>query len=745
MAIFYVSPNGNDNQSGLDATSAFATLARAQEAMRQSGSADTTYVAGGSYTLGGPITLNAADSGSAFVALDGQTPIVSGGTPVTGWTQGSNGIWTAHVDAPQMLQLTVDGVRQTESRFPDVDPTDPVRGGWLWGQELPAGHNPLNSLAFDPADFPAGHAPEAGQRVTVFSENGYASDQLTIQSVQGNVITFAGEANYDLGPASRFYVSEATPDNVGEWSFNAQTQTVSYRAPAGFDGQGAVASGDQSLFVVDGASDVTFRGLTFANTAASNGDPERAAIEVHDASGLTIDGNHFSNVGLGVVLNGDSSGNTITGNTFSDIWASAIALTPGTSGNTISHNVIDRANDTFVQFGAIDMHESGGNQIDHNTISNVPRFAIAENNYDPGIASGGNTIEYNDINHAGQATPDVGAIYLFSHADPDAAGDIIRYNKIVDAGGVNTTAGAFVPGQDMSSGIYLDDLASNAKIYGNYVEGTSFSGIFIHGGSNNEIHDNTLMENGKYGISTVAVEGFAIDGNETYNNFIQVSRDGSNSIDTDQSDPALIHGNIYYNPDGSELTVADVSLAAFQARGGDLGATVTTEAGFIDAAAGDYGFASGSAGAGLDTAVYANVGSSIAGSAAPVVTGPDVVTPTAPEPDVSTPIVVPTPSTPVVADPATPAAPAPSEPSTPVTAEPSTPAAPVVAEPATPAPSEPSTPVVTVPDTAAPVETVADPEPVRETFGGCRGGFRYFQDHHVGQVGGDHHGHWNWH
>jgi len=706
MATIYVSSTGSDSNTGLDPSSSFLTLEKALEVMHQTAGPDTVYLAGGTYYAKDALHLSSADSGSSFVAMSGEKVVISGGTPVSGWTKGADGVWSAHVDADQVQQFTVNGVKQTESRFPDVDPNDPVHGGWLWGKDLPAGYDPQKSMAFDPSDYPAGHEPKAGDKVTVFTENGYSSEVLTVASVNGNVMTFTTEANYDLGAASRYYVSQDKPDAVGEWSYDAQTHTVYYKAPADFTGEGGVVSGDHSVFVVDGANNVSFKGLTFTDTASKSGDPVTAAIEVHDATGLVVDGNHFVNVGVGVVLHGNSSGNVISNNSFEHTWSSAVAMSPGTHDNRVTNNAIDHSNEVFVQFGSIDMQESAHNQIDHNTITNVPRFGISEVNYDPSNPSGGNTIEYNDIRHSGQQTPDTGAIYVFSADDPGAAGDVIRYNHIVDTGGTNTKDGGFA--ENWSSGIYLDNMASNAQIYGNFVQGTTFSGILIHGGSNNQIHDNTLLDNGKYGISTIAADGHPISGNQTYNNFVEVSEDGSNTIDTDQTDPRQIHDNVYYNPDGRDLTIADVSLANFQRQGGDVGSAMTTDGGFVDAAHGNYSFVSGSAAQahGVDSAPFGSMGATVTVTS-PVVDPPSSGSGTPPATTTPSDPVTETP--PVTAEPTTPSEGTPTTPSTgggthPITSEPVTETPPVTATPGTPQTETPvsnpsETPdVITIPE-----------------------------------------------
>ena len=60
-------------------------------------------------------------------------------------------------------------------------------------------------------------------------------------------MTFTSEANYDLGPASRYYVSESKPDSVGEWSLAGNQGFV--RASL-FDVTGALAASiAQGIFI----------------------------------------------------------------------------------------------------------------------------------------------------------------------------------------------------------------------------------------------------------------------------------------------------------------------------------------------------------------------------------------------------------------------------------------------------------------------------------------------------------------
>jgi hypothetical protein len=103
-ADFYVSPTGSDSNAGTSATAAFQTLPKAQQAVRSqlAGTVNdniTVHVGAGTYTLSAPLKFTADDSGKNGFSVNwvGSDALISGGLKVTGWTAGSNGIYSANV------------------------------------------------------------------------------------------------------------------------------------------------------------------------------------------------------------------------------------------------------------------------------------------------------------------------------------------------------------------------------------------------------------------------------------------------------------------------------------------------------------------------------------------------------------------------------------------------------------------------------------------------------------------------
>lgn len=158
-ADFYVALNGNDAWSGrLHTPNAaktdgpFATIAKARDAVREIEPKTrdiTVLVRKGTYYLTEPILFGPADSGNpictiTYAACPGEIATLSGGRPITGWQKGNGGLYVADVPHAKagkwcFKQLFVGGARQVRARYPNLDPADPIKKGWLFIREE-AGH-----------------------------------------------------------------------------------------------------------------------------------------------------------------------------------------------------------------------------------------------------------------------------------------------------------------------------------------------------------------------------------------------------------------------------------------------------------------------------------------------------------------------------------------------------------------------------------------------------------------------------
>ncbi len=120
---FFVSPNGNDENPGIEARP-FRTIEKARDAVRAINAGMTGDIAvvlrGGTYPIARTLAFGPEDSGTGghnvvYKAFEGETPILSGGKAVTGWTQ-EGARWEARTDVPNFRQLYVNGIRATRAR-----------------------------------------------------------------------------------------------------------------------------------------------------------------------------------------------------------------------------------------------------------------------------------------------------------------------------------------------------------------------------------------------------------------------------------------------------------------------------------------------------------------------------------------------------------------------------------------------------------------------------------------------------
>ena len=132
--LFYVSADGNDASGGRTLETPFATIARAQQAVRElktGGSLTqpvTVYVRGGIYELGEPLRFHPEDSGTpeypvTYMSYPGETAVLSGGMKITGFREESKNVWKAEIPGVRdgeryFRQLFVNGQRRQRSRIP---------------------------------------------------------------------------------------------------------------------------------------------------------------------------------------------------------------------------------------------------------------------------------------------------------------------------------------------------------------------------------------------------------------------------------------------------------------------------------------------------------------------------------------------------------------------------------------------------------------------------------------------------
>jgi len=421
-----VSPTGNDSNPGTP-DQPVATPAMAQQLARAK-SADNDVVvqlAGGTYRLTAPLTFTSADSGSnghqvTWQAAAGQTPILSGGQQVTGWTlqDSAANIYVANVPkGADSRQLYVDGALAPRASISlsrnDVQITT---------SGMTIVNSALNYLATLPEQ----------NRIEVESQNSFTDRYSPVDHISGTTITMQQPAwnnnnwGYDtlakpFGGGQLFLEnSYSFLKSAGQWYLDPQAGQLFYKAPAGKN----PAQSDielprlSSLLDVSGSytatvHDLAFKGLHFEHTTwltpgtsigyadqqsgafipsaypqpsdflsscqsgcsqfegARNGWAQApAAVQVSAATGITFTDNTFTNLGqVGLGIGNDADAN-----------ASGVGL--GASSITVDHNTFTQDSGAGIVVGGVrpDAHHPSNPAmvvkditLSNNLVSNVAK------------------------------------------------------------------------------------------------------------------------------------------------------------------------------------------------------------------------------------------------------------------------------------------------------------------------------------------------------------------------------------
>lgn len=527
----FVSPQGNDSWSGkleepnADKTDGpVATLMVARDKVRafkrkNKNDDEPIFITmrAGTYRQTEPVQLGEADSGTekspvVIRAFAGEQPILSGGVEVTGFTPVSSNILSAPlpeaIKDPSLVRLVLfQGRRLPMARWPNVDPKQPIAGGWAYvAGERPAkawdkvaGETEANRSEFTVRKEDARRwANPAEGELFIFTRFNYWNDLVPIAAVNNALgkIETKEKCSYVIRPGDRYFVQGMREelDAPGEWYIDRNQRQIL-----------VCSTSDPSKITLDlcatpiligmrnDAHHIRIDGLTLQGATGS----AISALGAQHCEFINCTVQHTGDIsGHGIALV-DGGHNRVADCDISDTGGSGV-FTSGGDYKTLQPAEHVVQNNHIHHTGVITVRSAGvwlsgvGSSALNNDIHDCPRMGVM-------MSFGANnqlcTVEYNHIYRVNQQSQDTGAIYASGRDWVSGRGHRIRYNYIHDSLGFGWD------GKKWSSpyyawGIYLDDACSSCDVIGNIIVRCPRAAIMVHSGQSNRIENNIFVDGG---------------------------------------------------------------------------------------------------------------------------------------------------------------------------------------------------------------------------------------------------------
>ncbi len=510
---FYVSPTGDDNNTGLLESSPFASLEKARdEAQTITGNTEITiWFLDGDYFLTQPFTLGAADSGSvtkkiiyraqnkhkAKLHLNRQIP-VSDFQNVTDPAL-INRMRPEAVGQIKMLDLSTLGLTNVNT-WPDffsADNQELIRI-YAGDDQLPLSQYPNDTMMTmkkvtqnEPGIFEFRgtrhhnwlEAVNDGLWFQGYWRVAWQFDAVRTSSIDTTNGLVYQATSVPLGIGSKYHRPEGNGeepykainlleeiDLPGEWCIHFSTQKLYIWIPSGTT-EIQLLDLEEPIIETKDVSYTTFRDLDISYSLGNgivieNGEHNLIAgcdiskciddaVQIINGTDHGVQSNDMHHLGAGGVLL--SGGDRYT-------------LTPA-NHYAVNNHIYEFGQVKVIYAPAIYTHgrtadNNVGMYVAHNKIHGTPHVGI--------LFSGNNHIfEYNEIYDICRVSNDMGAFY--SWADWTSYGSVLRYNYIHDA--------------HQAHGMYFDDGDSGDSVYHNIMHDIDV-GVFIGGG-----HDNIVFGN----------------------------------------------------------------------------------------------------------------------------------------------------------------------------------------------------------------------------------------------------------
>jgi hypothetical protein len=508
----HVSPKGKAEGDG-SAAAPLGSLDQARDRIRTMKATGTlpagpvtVWIHGGVYEVKSIFNLEPQDSGTEanpviYRAVEGEKPKFIGAPKVEGFAPHQGSILKADLKPlalgkASIRQLLHEGKRQPLARYPNVDPADPLYGGWAFLDEIPAskieGHAWKRQAYLKEKDVRNWAKPDEVE-MNIFAGYGWWNFIMPVASVDPatKILTLQKDCGYDLHPHNRYFVQNALEelDAPGEWYIDRETETLYFWPPVATVGEVRIPKLTTFIRMAAGTKHVTIRGLSFTGCTET-------ALGLNETEHCTIAGCILTEVGgwngSGITISGKN--NLATGNDVSFTGVTGISLGGG-DRLTLSpaNNIAD--NNHVHHPGAIQKNGPGiaiggvGNKVTHNYIHHTPRMAVQ--------FSGNNlVIDYNHMHHTVLETQDGGAVYTGGRDWISSRGTSLKYNFIHDTIGVGQGKDGLTH-PHFTWGIYMDDNAGGLDIVGNIVARSARAALHLHNGRDHIIENNIFVDGGE--------------------------------------------------------------------------------------------------------------------------------------------------------------------------------------------------------------------------------------------------------
>lgn len=488
-----------------------ATPQAARDAARAAEKPVRILVAGGHYAMSEALALGPEDSGTVWEAAPGAKPVFTGGRRIGGWEKVEEGLWKAVLPDKDWVfeQLWIDGRRATRARTPNrgyFHLDDAVAAGVFPGLEKDLN---FHAFALKPEHYEILRAIPEGQRrdLLLTVTHAWAVGQCRVEALddERRAVKIVGRSSYpfiEFEPDQRFWMENfrAALDAPGEWFLDREKGEVLYRPLEGQDmaKAEAVAPVAKTLLLVEGANDLSFRGLSFRHAhyvypAEGLHDRQAAtslggAVEIANSRGIRFEGCEIAHVGeYGVYFRNGCADSALTKCHLHDLGGGGVRIGETARPEETKVNTRIVVDNCILQHGGR-LHPSAcGVVLTHTRHCAVTHCDIGDFYY-TGVSAGWNwgygdtvsratLVENNHIHHLGWAyLSDMGGFYGLGVSP----GTVVRGNHIHHI--ASHRYGGW--------GLYTDEGSTDVTMENNLVHDTSNAGFHQHYGFFNTVRNN---------------------------------------------------------------------------------------------------------------------------------------------------------------------------------------------------------------------------------------------------------------